>query len=314
MREEHGNLATRILSTRSLTTRERPADLLGPAGSPVADAPSPGAGSVPDARRPARWRRPTAVAIGVVGVGLYNWWVVVAASGRLLTTPDELFSDLEATGRPDASLLQHLDLSAGLVLIVALLVRGRRGPAGRRAEWPWMLAFAAAGAVGGRFAYACPEGLSAACRSAEWRLALPPHHYVHVVAGIVEFATATVAVYIAWQRTRAVERPVTRVVRWTGRTMVAAYPLLAWSYLTDRMGAFVEPVFFVAFTAMVLAELCETDRPLPQVGGDHPFVRLVPAARPAGAGLVHTSTRPARRQGTAGHGAGGVGAGDRGGA
>jgi hypothetical protein len=208
----------------------------------------------------ARWRRPVAVIVGVLGIALYNWWLPVALFGRLLTTPNELFSDLEATGRPDASLLQHLDLAAGIVLVAALLLRGRIGPDGRRSEWPWLVAFAIAGAVGGRFSYACPEGLSAACRSAEWRLALPPHHYVHVVAGIVEYTTATVAVYLAWKRTRPRERPTTRTIRWTGRVLVGAYPLLGLAYLTDRLGLFVEPIFFVCFSFMAMVELLEPDR------------------------------------------------------
>jgi hypothetical protein len=215
---------------------------------------------VPGDRSAAPWRRPSALAIGIAGVALYNWWVPVALSGRLLTTPDELFSDLEATGRPDAALLQHLDLTAGILLATALLLRGRQGPQGPRAEWPWLMAFALSGVVGGRFPYACPEGSSAICRSAEWRLALPGHHYVHVVAGIVEFATATIAVYLAWQRTRSDEPSTTRVVRWTGRALVIAYPVLGLAYLSDRLGALVEPVFFVTFSTIVLAELFEPDR------------------------------------------------------
>ena len=215
---------------------------------------------VPPAPGIAPWRRPVGVAIGVVGIALYNWWIPVAFDRHLMTSPDELFSDLEATGRPDATLLQHLDLAAGIVLLVALLLRGAVGRTGRRSEWPWLLAFAVAGAVGGQFSYACPEGLSASCRAAEWRLALPHHHYVHVAAGIAEFTFGTVAVYLAWQRTRAKETPVTRAVRWTGRTMVVAYPLLGVAYLTDRFGAFVEPIFFTCFSVMVLVELLETDR------------------------------------------------------
>ena len=140
--------------------------------------------------------------VGVVGIALYNWWIPVAFDRHLMSSPDELFSDLEATGRPDAALLQHLDLAAGIVLLAALLLRGAVGRSGRRAEWPWLVAFAVAGAVGGQFSYACPEGLSASCRAAEWRLALPHHHYVHVFAGIAEFVFGTVAVYLAWQRTR----------------------------------------------------------------------------------------------------------------
>jgi hypothetical protein len=42
--------------------------------------------------------------------------------------------------------------------------------------------------------------------------------------------------------------------------LVVAYPLLAASYLTDRMGAFVEPVFFVCFSAMAAVELFERQR------------------------------------------------------
>jgi len=222
-------------------------------------------GSVhPDTPSPASvasWRRPTAVALGLVWLAIYNWWIPVAFDRHLMTSPNELFSDLEASGRPDATLLQHLDLAAGLVLIAALLLRGSLGRTGRRSEWPWMVAFAVAGAVGGQFSYACPEGLSASCRAAEWRLALPHHHYAHVLAGIAEFIFGTVAVYLAWQRTRAKETPATRTVRWTGRVMVVAYPLLGLAYLTDRFGAFVEPIFFTCFSAMVLAELFETDRP-----------------------------------------------------
>jgi len=211
-------------------------------------------------RAVAPWRRPVAVAVGVVGIALYNWWIPVAFDRHLMTSPNELFSDLEATGRPDATLLQHLDLAAGIVLLAALLLRGSVGRTGRRAEWPWLLAFTVAGAVGGQFSYACPEGLSASCRAAEWRLALPHHHYVHVAAGIAEFVFGTVAVYLAWQRTRSQESPVTRAVRWTGRTMVIAYPLLGVAYLTDRFGAFVEPIFFTCFSVMVLTELVETVR------------------------------------------------------
>ncbi len=208
----------------------------------------------------AGWRRPAAITLGVAWVALYNWWVPVAFDRRLMTSPDEFFSDLEATGRPDATLLQHFDLAAGIVLVAALVVRGRIGRTGRRAEWPWLVAMGVAGAVGGQFSYACPEGLSASCRAAEWRLALPPHHYVHVIAGIAEFTFATVAVYLAWQRTRPVESVATRAVRWTGRVMVVAYPLLGVAYLTDRLGAFVEPIFFTCFTVMVVVELLETDR------------------------------------------------------
>ena len=194
------------------------------------------------------WRRPAAVALGVVWLALYNWWIPVASRRKLMTSPDELFSDLEATGRPDATLLQHLDLAAGLVLVVALLLRGSQARGGRRSEWPWLMAMAVAGAIGGQFSYACPEGLSASCRAAEWRLALPRHHYVHVLAGIAEFAFATVAVYLAWKRTRPNKSAIATTVRWTG-PCDGRWPTRSSgiAYITDRFGAFVEPVFFTCF-------------------------------------------------------------------
>jgi hypothetical protein len=198
--------------------------------------------------------------LGLVGIVLYNWWVWVLVATNLLISTDEFFSDLEATGRPDATLFQHFDLAAGIVMFVAFLLRGPWGPNGKRKEWRWLLLFAVAGAVGGHFSYACPEGLSAACRSAEWHLKLPLHHYLHVISGIIEFATMTTAVYIAWQRTKENADWVARGVKAVVIAMLIGYPLLAVAYLTDRFGAFVEPIFFVCFSVMVAIELFEPRR------------------------------------------------------
>jgi hypothetical protein len=196
--------------------------------------------------------------IGVIGLGLYNWWVVVAARGTLLTSTSEFFSDLEATGRPDADLLQHLDLVAGLLLLVALLLRGPWGSTGKRAEWPWTVAFSVAGAVGGQFAYACSVGLSAACRRAEWHFDLPLHHYVHIGSGMVEFALMTFAIYLARMRTREHTTWAARAIKWTYVALVVGYPLIAVAYLSNQWGAYVEPIFFVSFSVMVFVELFES--------------------------------------------------------
>ena len=186
----------------------------------------------------------------------------MAFDRHLMTSPDELFSDLEATGQArrnaaPASRPRCRHRAAGCAP-PAWLGRTHRPAPG----WPWLLAFAVAGAVGGQFSYACPEGLSASCRAEEWRLALPHHHYVHVAAGIAEFAFGTLPSISRGSAHGRRETPVTKVVRWTGRTMVVAYPLLGLAYLTDRFGAFVEPIFFTCFSVMVLAELLETYRAL----------------------------------------------------
>jgi MFS family permease len=184
-----------------------------------------------------------------------------------LTSSGEFFSDLEATGRRDANLLQHLDLVAGLVLLVALLLRGPWGPTGQRREWRWLLAFSVAGAVGGQFAYACSEGLSAACQRAQWRFDLPFHHYVHIVSGMAEFALMTVAVYLAQKRTREQTTWTARVIKWTYVALLAGYPLLGVAYLSDEWGAYVEPIFFVCFSIMVLVELFESSQSRSQLCG-----------------------------------------------
>jgi len=195
--------------------------------------------------------------LGIAGVVLYNWWVWVVVATNLLTSTNAFFSDLEATGRPDATLFQHFDLAAGIVMFVAFVVRGPWGPEGKRTEWRWLVLFAIAGAFGGHFAYACPEGLSAACRNAEWHLRLPLHHYLHVISGIIEFAAMTTAVYLAWMRTREHNDWISRGFKVVALAMLIGYPLLAIAYLTDRFGAFVEPIFFICFSIMVMIELLE---------------------------------------------------------
>jgi hypothetical protein len=120
-----------------------------------------------------------------------------------------------------------------------------------------MVVFAAAGAVGGHYTYACSEGLSATCRRLEWHLQLPLHHYVHMVSGIVEFAALTTAAVIAMRRTRGDGTAWARAYSGLVTVLAVGYPLLALAYLTDRLGTLVEPIFFVAFSVMLLAEVFE---------------------------------------------------------
>jgi hypothetical protein len=200
---------------------------------------------------------PAARAAAVGGVVAYNWWVVVPFVPGLMPSVNGFFSDLEATGRPHSGLMADADLTAGLLMIAALILRGAAGPRGVRREWKWMVAFAAAGAIGGRYTYACSEGLSATCRAMEWHLQLPLHHYIHVVAGVAEFAFLTTAALLAMRRTRGDGTGFARVYSAVVVTLVAGYPLLGLSYLTDRLGTLVEPIFFIAFSVMFLAEILE---------------------------------------------------------
>ncbi len=192
-----------------------------------------------------------------VGAVFYNWWVAAAFDHHLMASPDQLFSDLETQGLPHSVLFQRVDLVSGLVLLAALVLRGPMARGLRRSEWPWLVVFALAAALGGHFAYACPEGRSASCRSAEWHLELPMHHYLHVASGIIEFGAVTVAVLLACRRTAGTGTTTAVWVRWIGVILLVAYPVLAVSYLGHLDGAFVEPVFFLTFTAMVAVEVLE---------------------------------------------------------
>jgi len=198
--------------------------------------------------------------LGVAAVLAYNWWAVVPFVPGLMPSVNGFFSDLEAVGRPHASLMSDADLVAGLLLVAALLLRGSTSRHGVRSEWKWIVAFALAGAIGGRYPYACSEGLSATCRQMEWHLQLPVHHYVHVCSGIAEFAAITVAAVIALRRTRHEGTVEAHAYAAIVAALVFGYPLLGLVYLTDRLGTLVEPVFFVAFSAMVLTELFEPIR------------------------------------------------------
>ena len=209
------------------------------------------------ARRHHPLRTAVGRSLGVVGLAGYNWWVVAAWNRRLLQTPDELFSDLEAIGQPYARLLSDLDVVSGALILLAILLIGRPAAGRRRREWWLLVVFACAGMLGGLFPYVCAEGLSATCRSAEWSFGLPWQHYMHVVAGLVEFASATAAALVAWRRTREQTGTVPLVLRVVVAVLAVGYPLLAVTYLTGRLGAFVEPLFFVAFSALVAVELAE---------------------------------------------------------
>lgn len=210
---------------------------------------------------PRGWSHPAAAArvIGLAGLACYNWWVAVAlgwlGGGALLTSPGSLFSDLEATGRPYANVLRSLDVVAGTLILLGLLLLGRRGQARARRQWRLLVAFAVAVVIGGLFPYVCAEGVSVSCRAAEWHLQLPWRHYVHVAAGIVEFLTASGATLLACRRTAGQRALLAWTVRGIGAVLLVGYPLLGLTYLADRDGAYVEPLFFISFSAIVAVEL-----------------------------------------------------------
>ena len=81
-----------------------------------------------------------------------------------------------------------------------------------------------------------------------------------LLSGITEFATLTTAALIAMRRTRTKGRVEARIYSGLVKALAIGYPFLGLAYLTDRMGTLVEPVFFVAFSVMMLAERVRADR------------------------------------------------------
>jgi Protein of unknown function (DUF998) len=214
--------------------------------------------------------------IGVAGLAGYNWWLIVPFERGWLTSVDGFFSDLSADGQAHAHLLQRLDMVSSVLLVAALLLRGPTGPDGtRRREWPWLVAFAALGGIGGRFPYACASELDARCRTLERHLDLPWHHYVHMVSGVAEFATVTMAIWLAYRRTSEVNSIEAHIFRVLIYLLVVAYPLLAVAYVGDRMGSLIEPVFFVAFSSVLLAEFFEPAGPPSGRTAGRPHRRLL---------------------------------------
>ena len=232
---------------------------------------------------------------GILGLLSYNWWVLIPLRPGLMRSPNELFSDLEVTGQPFATAMQRADLLSGLLLLGAFLAVGSRSiPDGRR-DWLAMMVFAGAGSLGGVFPQVCADGINAVCRNMEWSFRLPLQQYLHIVAGILEFGGITVALLFAFRRTRNQKTRIANAYRYLARAAFVAYPILGLAYLLNRLGGLVEPVFFVGFTAMVLAQLFERTHGLrssPVKGREERKIRFRPPDR---AWCDMRTLRPSRR-------------------
>jgi hypothetical protein len=236
---------------------------LGAGARRLADAPAAGYGDSAAGYRhsaaglPRRLRLASAWIFGTAGLICYNWWLLVPLKPGLMSSPDELFSNLEVTGQPYAAAMQHADVASGLLLLAAFWTVGHGVSRGERREWLLMLGFAAAGAVGGLFPEVCADAVNAACRQMEYRFELPASQYIHMVVGVLEFAAITLALLWAWRRTRDQStRPATAYRRLAIGALIA-YPLLGAAYLSDRLGGLMEVVFFAGFTVMVITHLAE---------------------------------------------------------
>jgi uncharacterized protein DUF998 len=206
------------------------------------------------------WRRWAAWIAGLAGLIAYNWWAFVPLKPGLMTSPDEFYSNLEVAGRPYATLFQHCDIAAGILLVAAFALAGWRSLSGRR-EWLCLIVFAIAGSIGGMFPEACADGVNASCMSMERHFQLPLSQYVHDGAGVIEFTAITLALLLALWRTRRDGTRTAWIYRGLAAGAVLAYPLLGVAYSVSRLGGVAEAVFFAGFTVMVVTQLAERLRP-----------------------------------------------------
>jgi Protein of unknown function (DUF998) len=209
------------------------------------------------APRHPRGRSVLAWVLGLAGLAAYNWWLLVPLKPGLMSSPNELFSNLEVTGQPYAAPMQHADFASGVLLLAAFAVAGHSATRSGRREWLALLVFAVAGGLGGLFPEVCADGVSAVCHRLEWHFELPASQYIHMGAGIVEFAALTIALLYAWRRTRALRGRVPAIYRGLAVGALIAYPLLGAAYLFNRLGGIMEGVFFAGFTVMVITVLAE---------------------------------------------------------
>ncbi|HEY3906179.1 MAG TPA: DUF998 domain-containing protein [Streptosporangiaceae bacterium] len=205
----------------------------------------------------AQWKRMTAWVSAIGGLLAYDWWVLVPLKPGLLRSPDEFFSNLEVAGQPYATVMQHLDVLSGLLILAAFAIVSFASIRNGRREWLGMIVFAISGLMGGLFPQVCEDGVSVACMDAERHFQLPLTQYVHDGAGIVEFIGITLALLLAVRRTRTQRTVTARTYRALAVGAAIMYPILGLTYMINKLGAIVEGVFFAGFTVMVVVQLQE---------------------------------------------------------
>ncbi len=193
----------------------------------------------------------------VAGLVFYNWWLAVLIRPSLLKSPNELFSNLEVSGQAYATWMQHADLVAGLLLFAAFLVVGSQSLERSMGEWLLLIVFALSGAAGGYFPEHCLDTINRSCHVDELELQLSGAQYLHIVAGIFEFAAITGVLVLAYRRTRGETSKEARIYRSLYLGAWVGYPLLAVAYLFVLGGSFVEAAFFTGFTLVVITQISE---------------------------------------------------------
>jgi hypothetical protein len=202
-------------------------------------------------------RRRTACCFAVPGLVLYNWWIAVPLRPSLLVSPNELFSNLEVNGQPYVSWMQRADFASRLLLFAAFSIVGWQSLDDGTLEWLLILVFALGGATGGILQEQCLDTINRSCHLDEIELRLGGPQYLHIVAGIIEFASIAAVLYLSYRRTRGEPSRIATLYRWLYAGAWVFYPLLAVAFLFVLGGSFVEAAFFTGFSLIVIAQIRE---------------------------------------------------------
>ena len=197
----------------------------------------------------------------LAGLVFYNWWPAVLLRPGLLKSPNELFSNLEVTGQPYATWMQHADLTAGVLLLAGFILVGNKSLERGMGEWVLLVLFAVSGAAGGLFPEHCLDTINRSCHVDELELQLGGAQYLHIIAGILEFAAITGVLVLAYRRTHGEHTNEAKIYRGLYLGAWILFPLLAVAYLFVLGGSFVEAAFFTGFTVVVLTQIYERTSP-----------------------------------------------------
>jgi hypothetical protein len=202
-------------------------------------------------------RKLTVWLLAISGLIAYNWWVFIAFKPTLMSSFNELYSDLEVVGHPYAVELQNADVASGILILCVFLLIGSNRLVSSFKEWLALIVFAIGGMMGGFFPESCSDTTNAACRRMEWALRLPLHNYLHMFFGIMEFGAITLVLIFAHHRTKHDKTLSAKIYTGLYRGAFVAYPLLGLSYLTNRLGGLAEIGFFVPFTIILVMQISE---------------------------------------------------------
>lgn len=198
------------------------------------------------------WKWRLAAGLGLTGVLLHNWWIVIYPL-HWMPSWHALISEAEATDQPHGWLLSSLDIVVGVLVITALLLRSRvflsRLKGVGRAVWWWAMTWAVAGLLEGAFPMACSPSTNRSCEEVEWKFRLAVHHYVHMGSGVVEYLAATFVVIAAWRARRL--GWLSRFGKWMTISLLVAYPFIALTFFTHRWSTISEAAFFVMFSVII---------------------------------------------------------------